>query len=296
MSDLVSIIIPTYNRAESVCRAVRSVLAQEHESTQVIVVDDGSTDATQERLQEFGDRIHVYRQENAGASVARNVGLREASGEFVSFLDSDDELEPGFLGTLISALKEYPDCALAFANWRGRKGDGEIVYEDWFAQKEYCVSSGTLVDGGWRHLKPAAARGLFAAHSAAPTSSVVLRRAAIRTEWDPTLTIGEDNLFFLSCLVLAGMGCLMTSRVLWTKHMDVSNLYFGNEDHAYLAREHIRSEKAKLEKLGKLLSSADRESIRQQISTDFKDWAWAEKERGRYFQALWRYLQHIRWG
>jgi glycosyltransferase involved in cell wall biosynthesis len=95
--DLVSVIIPTYNRAYCVVDAVRSTLDQTHAPVECIVVDDGSTDGTVRVLTEvFADepRLHVLAREHAGVSAARNHGLAHASGSFVTFLDSDDLMVP----------------------------------------------------------------------------------------------------------------------------------------------------------------------------------------------------------
>jgi glycosyltransferase involved in cell wall biosynthesis len=91
---LVSAIIPTYNRETTIQRAVNSVLAQTWKEIEVIVVDDGSTDKTVEVLETYGDKIRVIRQPNGGPSAARNTGIRAATGEIISFLDSDDEWLP----------------------------------------------------------------------------------------------------------------------------------------------------------------------------------------------------------
>ena len=91
---LVSAIIPTYNRAKTIERAVNSVLAQTWKEMEIIVVDDGSTDQTVEILKAYGTQIRVIRQQNGGASAARNTGIKAATGEIISFLDSDDEWLP----------------------------------------------------------------------------------------------------------------------------------------------------------------------------------------------------------
>ena len=96
----ISVVIPTYNRKALTVEAVRSVLAQTHEDFEVIVVDDGSTDGTQEAIQEaFGDepRLRYVRKENGGTASARNRGTREARGRLIAFLDSDDLWLPRFL-------------------------------------------------------------------------------------------------------------------------------------------------------------------------------------------------------
>lgn len=89
-SPTVSVVIPTYNRARLVMEAVDSVLEQSFRDFELVVIDDGSTDGTAERLAPYGDRIRLCRQENRGASAARNAGIRRARGRYICFLDSDD--------------------------------------------------------------------------------------------------------------------------------------------------------------------------------------------------------------
>jgi glycosyltransferase involved in cell wall biosynthesis len=91
---LVSAIIPTYNRAATIERAVKSILMQSWRSMEVIVVDDGSTDGTAEVLTPYRDRINLICQNNRGPSAARNTGIKAAKGEIISFLDSDDTWLP----------------------------------------------------------------------------------------------------------------------------------------------------------------------------------------------------------
>lgn len=91
MSDpVVSVIIPTFNRAGVVTRAIDSVLGQTYHPLEVMVVDDGSTDETPEVLKSYGDAVVSIVQDNAGPSAARNRGIRESSGDLIAFLDSDD--------------------------------------------------------------------------------------------------------------------------------------------------------------------------------------------------------------
>lgn len=93
----VSVIIPTYNRATRVPTAVRGVLEQTEIACEVIVIDDGSTDGTDEALFACLDRIRYIKTENRGVSAARNRGIAEATGEWIAFLDSDDTWSPGKL-------------------------------------------------------------------------------------------------------------------------------------------------------------------------------------------------------
>lgn len=94
---MVSVIIPTYNRENYVMRAVESVLNQTYHDVEVVLIDDGSTDNTAQKIQEIGrndHRLKYFFQENKGVAAARNLGMQKSNGEYISFLDSDDVLEP----------------------------------------------------------------------------------------------------------------------------------------------------------------------------------------------------------
>jgi glycosyltransferase involved in cell wall biosynthesis len=113
---LVSIVIPTYNRARLIGQAVTSALNQTYRELEVIVVDDGSTDNTQSILSTFEDtRLQIVRLEkNSGRSHARNIALRAAHGEYVSFLDSDDYYLPGKIELQVHYLRENPAIDMVY--------------------------------------------------------------------------------------------------------------------------------------------------------------------------------------
>lgn len=114
-----SIVLPTHNRAALVPRAVRSVLAQSDPDFQLVIVDDGSADATPQTLAAFAadPRLLLLRNDSAlGPPAARNRGIRAAAGEWVAFLDDDDELKPGYVARLRAHLRANPGIGLA---WTG---------------------------------------------------------------------------------------------------------------------------------------------------------------------------------
>jgi glycosyltransferase involved in cell wall biosynthesis len=115
----ISVIVPTYNRGHLVGEAIGSILAQTRPADEIVVVDDGSPDDTQDRLAAFGERIVAIRQENAGAAAARNAGLRRASGDWITFLDDDDVWHPDRLAVLARDLAEAePGIEVHLANMR----------------------------------------------------------------------------------------------------------------------------------------------------------------------------------
>jgi glycosyltransferase involved in cell wall biosynthesis len=104
-TPLVTAIIATYNRAYIVGEAIESVLQQTYSHLELIVIDDGSTDETQETLKAYGDRIRVIRQPNAGPAAARNTGIRASRGTYISFVDSDDVWRPSFIEKGVELLE-----------------------------------------------------------------------------------------------------------------------------------------------------------------------------------------------
>jgi glycosyltransferase involved in cell wall biosynthesis len=121
----VSVIIPTYNYARYLDQAVRSVLAQTYPAAEILVVDDGSKDNTREVAESFGNQIRYIYQENAGPSAARNHGIREATGEWVAFLDSDDWWVPEKLELQAAEVRRDPEVAFVYCAVWGVTPDGE---------------------------------------------------------------------------------------------------------------------------------------------------------------------------
>ncbi len=112
----VSVIIPTYNRAELVRETLESVLAQTHQRLEILVVDDGSTDHTEEVLAGFGDRIHTIRLGRSGIGAARNSGIEAATGDYIAFLDSDDLWLPTKVEKHLDFAVAHPEMVLTYTD------------------------------------------------------------------------------------------------------------------------------------------------------------------------------------
>jgi len=117
-SPLVSVVIPTYNRADLIGESIRSVIEQTHSNWELIVIDDGSEDNTREVVSEFSDnRISYFSIEHCGIfGKVRNEGLKKSKGGYVAFLDSDDLWSPDKLEIQLRLLNEYPEAAFVFNN------------------------------------------------------------------------------------------------------------------------------------------------------------------------------------
>lgn len=113
----VSVVIPAYNAAPHIGETIASALAQTHEALEIVVIDDGSTDATPEIVAAIADpRVRMVRQANAGIAAARRAGTAQARHELICYLDADDRLTPTALATLEDALRNRPEAVLAYAD------------------------------------------------------------------------------------------------------------------------------------------------------------------------------------
>ena len=112
----VSVVIATYNRARFLPETIESILQQRFRDFELLVVDDGSTDDTQQVLKSYGERIRFFYQENRGPAAARNLGIRHARGRWISIQDSDDLSTPGHLETLFGFAEKNPSYGMVFAN------------------------------------------------------------------------------------------------------------------------------------------------------------------------------------
>ncbi len=117
MSPLVSVIIPTYNCAKYIGRAIQSVINQHYRSFEIIVVDDGSMDDTSHVIGKLGDDIKYIYQKNQGPSAARNTGIRNANGGLIAFLDADDEWLPEKLAFQVEAIQENARIGIVSAQY-----------------------------------------------------------------------------------------------------------------------------------------------------------------------------------
>lgn len=128
ISPQVSVIIPTYNRAQYIEESVRSVLAQTYRDLEVVVVDDGSVDETGIIVNSIADpRLRYIRQENLGRSKARNHALSLARGKYITFLDSDDLYLPGKIELQVEYLKKHPDAGMVYTSAYCINDGGEML-------------------------------------------------------------------------------------------------------------------------------------------------------------------------
>jgi glycosyltransferase involved in cell wall biosynthesis len=114
----VSVVIPAYNQARFLKDAIESVLSQTYSISEIVIVDDGSTDETPEVAQQYGNSIRYIRQENQGLAAARNTGILHSNGKYIALLDSDDQWLTSFMQTMTSLISQNSDATVFYCGWR----------------------------------------------------------------------------------------------------------------------------------------------------------------------------------
>jgi len=242
MNQAISVVIPTYNRARAVVEAVRSVLAQTQLPGEIIIVDDGSTDGTEEALRKLDAPISYVAKENGGVSSARNAGIRAARGEWIAFLDSDDRWEPTKLERQMDFVRRT-GCKVCFT--------GHVVSdgERFLAGKELAKQQPDLV------IDPLEAeevqftdplRLIAGLRNHPLVQSMVAKRAVIEKAglFDESLIAGEDTRFVYNLAMLSAIGYLNLPLVTITRRASAPGLTrdlrpaFATEKYAAYVRVH----------------------------------------------------------
>jgi len=185
VSDLIDVIIPTYNYGKYVADAVNSALSQTYGAAEVIVVDDGSTDDTESVVEKFGNKIRYIKQQNAGVAAARNRGFKESTSDYIAFLDADDVWIPTKLEKQMELFKRDSRLGLVHCGMRefdSETGETILMHTDgkegWVA-KDLALNEDTVING--------------------PGGAILVKRSVIEDVggFDERLRNGEDWEFCL---------------------------------------------------------------------------------------------------
>ncbi len=149
-NKVISVIIPVYNSAKTIGECLSSVLAQDYQNLEVLLVNDGSTDNLDEVIKPWQDKIKLFSQENKGAPSARNFGFRESKGEYVIFCDADIIMKPNFLSKMHDALVENPDAAYAYSSFKfGWKKFKSFPYSEERLKEMPFIHTTSLIRREW---------------------------------------------------------------------------------------------------------------------------------------------------
>jgi len=286
MNPRVSVVIPTYNRADKVRKSVESVLTQSFTDLEVIVVDDGSSDETGQSLQHaFGDRIRYYFQPNQGVSVARNKGIEEARGEWIAFLDSDDLWEKDKLEWQLKALERFgPQCGacytdVRFFNHSETRSMFQLAEEYYWHEYAMGVNTDVL-----RLLVRPGGAGMVVC-----LSSLLARRDAIRKTagFDASLLYSQDSEFMFRLAMLTGF-CYVKRPLVLFDRSPVEDRHVGVSSAWNTMEFFLHDSQLRLEGLLRLTEDqplAIRKLVRRQLSSVHSGWVNWYLENGQYGKA-----------
>ena len=265
MQPVVSVVIPSFNRASLLPRALDSVFGQNGIRLEIIVVDDGSTDDTREMTIRRYPQVRYAYQDNSGPSSARNRGMGMARGEFIAFLDSDDEWPDGSLQPRLALLENRPDVDMVFSDWIDVI-DGIPAPVSFFQTRHV-----------WNRLKYAQIgdnfcipENFFDCQLIQPlvqTSTVVLRANSLRSDdrFVDDLRIVEDWEFWLRFGKTRAVG--FVDRVLSRRHIQSDNL---TSNSAAAVEMNVRVARHLLRNLP--LSQKQKRFVRRRMADDLFDW------------------------
>ncbi|GHU08817.1 hypothetical protein AGMMS50225_08180 [Betaproteobacteria bacterium] len=189
---IVSVIIPAHNAGRYVLEAIDSVLAQKHNSIEILLIDDGSTDGTADLVERELPQVRVIRQNNAGVAAARNTGLRHVNGDVICFLDADDGWFPGKLAAQLDHLVKHPDVGAVFHAWENWWADASGHYSPFCWQPPGDPTCLDLTQSGWIYPQLLMEYILH-------TSTVMIRREWVEKVgfFRTDLVVGEDYDYWL---------------------------------------------------------------------------------------------------
>jgi glycosyltransferase involved in cell wall biosynthesis len=205
MSDmarpLVSVVIPTYNCGEYIRASVESALAQTHRPIEVVVLDDGSTDDTRERLRAYGGRIKYIYQPNRGLSAARNAAIAAAEGDVIALLDADDLCAPRRVERQVSLLCANPNVGFVACQAPIMDQDGKLTGKKYSRRAVFAYNEDVVIG------RDAALRRYLQDGFFLPTT-VLMRRSVLDAVggYDESLRVAEDLDLMLKLLQVCDMG------------------------------------------------------------------------------------------
>ncbi len=221
IKGLVSILIPTYNRADYVVEAIHSAKAQTYAHRQIIVIDDGSCDDTAQLVAGI-EGVEYYYQDNKGQGAARNYGLSLAQGEYIASLDSDDLWDSDFLARSVSCLEAF-HLDFVFTNWH-KVRQGQLYPSEWLRDGKWKQYR-TNCQGDWFLLTPMQVKKLFLEICPAPSSSLLVRRTSIVTGWGEHMLIADDWYLLIEIALHRPCRAAFSLTPRWRKRVDGKNVY-----------------------------------------------------------------------
>lgn len=270
-SQLVSVIIPTYNRAHIVEDAINSVLNQTYPNVQLIVADDGSTDETDAIMSKYPQVTYIKLHKNGGQAAARNEGYIYARGHYVATLDSDDTWEPNFLETCVGLIKQH-DLDFVFTNWMQDLKNGEFI--DRFSICKVLENSLNATTDNTIILDDKQLRKLYLSGCPSPSSSLLFKKSSLRSNWSSGLKIADDWCLLMDIIYTKPRKAAFTRDILWRKKVDGFNIYDGREIYDLMKDLWTHDLNFLYEKFRKYLTIEEKKEMRTNLSDNYLKYAY----------------------
>ena len=269
VQELVTIIIPTYNREQKLPDAIESAINQTYKHIQIIVIDDGSVDNTAELIKQY-PQVEYYYKKNGGQASARNLGLIHAKGTYVASLDSDDIWYPDFLKNSIEKL-QAENLDFVFSNWDQQSKNGSTW--DFLINDPFLVPFFKKEKDNWIVLEYKELRDLYIKSCPSPSSSLVIKRTSIISGWDEDMNIGDDWCMYLELILSKECRAAFTVNKLWNKRIDEINIYDGRKWSEVLEFLYIADVKTKIIKYRDLLTPKEKRILEQRYMSGLVEFA-----------------------
>lgn len=219
----VSIIIPCYNSEAFLAETLQSCINQQYPNTEIIVVDDGSTDGSLQIARQWEglyDQIHVYHQANSGACRARNLGFEKSSGKYIMYLDADDIINPSYLEEHIVRLQEANERCISFGKWdKFKSSTDEAIFPNRYYYKDYANPFTLLID-------------LWETGGMLQTSCYMVSRSLVNESggWNENLLMNQDGEFFSRILMIASKACFVNKAKVYYRTGEYSTVSKPNSE------------------------------------------------------------------
>ncbi len=270
----VSVIITTYNYGHLIAESIESVINQDCDDAELIVVDDGSTDETAGVVARYGDSVRYVRQEHSGIAAARNRGIAEARSDLIAFQDADDVWAPNTLSLRVEAMRRHPELGMIFGDASVVK-DGEVIVPSFLSARTSLETLATIRDGQRVRIIAESAFPALLRERFVPIPTIIIpkKRFEQAGPWNASFEGVEDYEFYLRLAKRFRIGYI--DQVLVT-----CRIHGANVSCSVAAQNERRINLLRGFEDDPDLTQTDRSALRLRLSELYLESAWLQKNEG----------------
>lgn len=270
----VSVIITTYNYGHLIGESIDSVISQDHDDFELIVVDDGSTDDTAEVVQGYGNRVRYVKQEHLGISEARNHGIALARSELIAFQDADDIWAPDTLSLRVDSVLRHPELGMVFGD-AAVVQNGRVITDSFLCDRKVLAALEKSCEEGCLRVITESAFPALLKERFIPIPSIIMPKKRFEEVgmWDSSFDGVEDYEFYLRLARRFRIGYI--DKVLVT-----CRVHGGNVSSSVSAQNHKRIDLLRRFENAPDLGADEKLALRRRLSGLYLESAWTEKSEG----------------